>query len=70
MKYIPDTTLYISFDLNLIIIVSDIRNGEIYHRSLYINNDTPGIRSIAAKSNGEVYFVFSTTTISIYNVFL
>jgi len=50
-------------------LVSDIRTGEVYSRYQYVTTDTPGVKGVATMSNGEVYYIFSMSTLSIYNVF-
>jgi len=63
IKHIPNSSLYISFDLTMTYFVSDIRTGEVYSRYLYVASDTPGVKGVAALSNGDIYISYSTSSL-------
>jgi len=70
IRHIPNTSLYISFDLNKAFFISDIRNGEVYEKSGYTTTDTAGIKALVVLQNGEIYYVYSAAIVLVYDIFL
>lgn len=68
ISHIPDSLFYVSMDLNKVLLISDIRNGEVYQKVTY-STDTVGVRAITSMSTGDVMYI-STNILTIYNVFM
>lgn len=39
IRHVPNTAFYISLDANNLMIISDIRNGEVYQRDVFLTNE-------------------------------
>ena len=68
LNYVKDSIYYVSSDANNLLLVSDIRNGNVLYSSTSWTSDKYGIQSVGVMNNGDL-LVLSKTEIYLINVF-